>query len=441
MLTRDLATWAQDLSASLSAVTSSAVPKRVVFDSRAIRPGDLFVALQTGQRDGHEFAESAVEAGAIAVLASQPVSVPSLQVSDTLIALQNLGRLHRDAVPGKVFALTGSMGKTTTRRLLHSILSQRNSVLATEGNYNNHIGVPLTLCRYADEQDVVLEMGANHQGEIAVLRQIARPDVVGITLAGPAHLEGFGGMDGVVLGKGEILDELPSHGTAVLNADDSAFETWRERVGDRRVISFGLGRGDVQAQKIQGNQFVLSLGEQSSTVKLALPGQHQIQNALCAAAMAHADQVSLRDIVAGLQAVQPEAGRGQVLRRGQVSLIDDTYNANPEAMRAALQVLLAQDPNGLAILGEMRELGEFSEQAHREVGKIARELGLTRLWTLEPNIAEGFGAPAELFEDHVQIAQALDALLDAPDSEQWVLVKGSRGAAMERCFTHWKGEA
>jgi len=309
--------------------------------------------------------------------------------------------------------------------------------LATEGNYNNHIGVPLTLCRYTDEQDVVLEMGANHQGEIALLRQIARPDVVGITLAGPAHLEGFGGMDGVVRGKGEILDELPTHGAAVLNADDPAFETWRERVGDRRVISFGLGRGDVQAQEIQGSQFVLSLGDQAATVTLALPGQHQIQNALCAAAMAHADGVSLGQIIAGLQAVQPEAGRGQVLRRGSVSLIDETYTANPEALRAALQVLLAQDPDGLAILGEMRELGEVSEQANRDVGKTARELGLTRLWTLEPNIAKGFGASAELFEDHNQIAQALDAL----DSEQWVLVKGSRGAAMERCFTHWKEEA
>ncbi len=437
MLRRDLASWAQDLNANLNGAVSGAVPERVVFDSRAIRPGDLFVALQTGQRDGHEFAESAIETGAVAVLASQPVPVPSIQVPDTLAALQTLGGLHRKAVPGKVFALTGSMGKTTTRRLLHSILSQRSSVLATEGNYNNHIGVPLTLCRYTDEQDVVLEMGANHQGEIALLRQIARPDVVGITLAGPAHLEGFGGMDGVVQGKGEILDELPTHGTAVLNVDDPAFETWRERLGDRRLISFGLGRGDVQAREIQGRQFVLSLGDQAAIVALALPGQHQIQNALCAAAMAHADGVSLSHIVAGLQAVQPEAGRGQVLRRGSVSLIDDTYNANPEAMRAALQVLLAQDPNGLAILGEMRELGEVSEQAHREVGKTARELGLTRLWTLEPNIAEGFGAEAELFEDHVQIAQALDAL----DSEQWVLVKGSRGAAMERCFTHWKEEA
>ena len=437
MLRRDLATWAQDLNANLNGAVSSAVPQRVVFDSRAIRTGDLFVALQTGQRDGHEFAESAIEAGAVAVLASQPVPVPSIQVPDTLAALQTLGGLHRKSVPGTVFALTGSMGKTTTRRLLHSILSQRGSVLATDGNYNNHIGVPLTLCRYTDEQDVVLEMGANHQGEIALLRQIARPDVVGITLAGPAHLEGFGGMDGVVRGKGEILDELPTHGAAVLNADDPAFETWRERVGDRRVISFGLGHGDVQAQEIQGSQFVLSLGDQAATVTLALPGQHQIQNALCAAAMAHADGVSLGQIVAGLQAVQPEAGRGQVLRRGSVSLIDDTYNANPEAMRAALQVLLAQDPTGLAILGEMRELGEVSEQAHREVGKTARELGLTRLWTLEPNIAAGFGAEAELFEDHDQIAQALDAL----DSEQWVLVKGSRGAAMERCFTHWKEEA
>lgn len=437
MLKHDLAIWAQELNANLSGVVPSAVPLRVVFDSRAISKGDLFVALQTGQRDGHEFAESAVQAGALAVLASQSVPVPSLQVPDTLSALQTLGGLHRDAVPGKVFALTGSMGKTTTRRLLHSILDQRGSVLATEGNYNNHIGVPLTLCRYTDEQDVVLEMGANHQGEIAVLRQIVRPDVVGITLAGPAHLEGFGGIDGVVRGKGEILDELPVHGTAVLNADDPAFETWRDRVGDRRVISFGLGRGDVQAQKIQGSEFVLSLGDQAAAVTLALPGRHQIQNALCAAAMACADGVSLSHIVAGLQAVHPEAGRGQVLRHGSVSLIDDTYNANPEAMRAALQVLLAQDPKGLAILGEMRELGDVSEQAHREVGKTARELGLTRLWTLEPNIAEGFGASAELFEDHSQIAQALDAL----DSEQWVLVKGSRGAAMERCFTHWKEEA
>ena len=403
------------------------------FNSQAILPGQVFVALRGGQRDGHEFCAQALDAGAALCLVEQSIEGPHIQVQDTLQALVDIAKAHRQAVPGRVFAMTGSMGKTTTRRLLTAILRQRSATLATQGNYNNHIGVPLTLSRYVDQHDVVLEMGANHQGEIAQLRQIGRPDIVAITLAGRAHLEGFGGIAGVIKGKGEILDELPPGGCAVLNADDPAYDTWRARVGQGRVVSFGLGHADVMARNISGVSFELVLGEQSIAVTLQLPGAHQINNALCAAAMAYADGLTAQQIKAGLESVEPEAGRGRRIQHAGITLIDDTYNANPDAMIAAVSSLLAEDPAGLAILGEMKELGEASEAAHHEVGERARELGLTRLWTTHPAIARGFGPQAQQFENPMAIQAALDSLT----GQHRVLVKGSRSAAMEGCFAHW----
>ena len=403
------------------------------FDSRQMQPGSVFVALATGARDGHDFVSTAFEQGAALALVQHRVDGPHVCVPDTLQALQAIARAHREAVAGRVFAITGSMGKTTTRRLLQAILSQRAKVLATEGNYNNHIGVPLTLCRYRDQQDVVLEMGANHQGEIGELRAIGRPHIVAITLAGRAHLEGFGGIEGVIQGKGEILDHLPAEGVAVLNAEDPAFERWSKRAGAARVVSFGEG-GVVRAEHIQDRQFQLVIADQHISINLQLAGRHQINNALCAAAMAYADGVSMEHIRAGLESVPPEAGRGQRLKRGSITLIDDTYNANPDAMHAAVRALLSEDPQGIAVLGAMRELGRESQAAHHEVGAQARAMGLQHLWTMDPNIAKGFGPGAQVFADPESIQAALDGL----EGQHRVLIKGSRGAAMERCFAHWK---
>ena len=405
----------------------------IQFNSQNVAPGQVFLALVGGARDGHEFCQSALAAGASLCVVSQPIDGPHILVADTQVALEQIAIAHRQAVPGRVFAMTGSMGKTTTRRLLAAILQQRNSVLSTQGNYNNHIGVPLTLSRYTDQHNVVLEMGANHQGEIAGLRALGRPDIVAITLAGRAHLEGFGGLSGVVKGKGEILDELPADGCAVLNADDAAFETWCERVGSARVISFGIQAGDVRASQIQGSSFTLSHQQDLCVVNLQLPGQHQINNALCAAAMALADGVSMAQIKAGLESIQPESGRGRRITRGSTTLIDDTYNANPDAMIAAVRALISEAPEGLAVLGQMKELGAASESAHLEVGEQARALGLTRLWTTDRGIAQGFGSQARYFENPKAIQSALDELT----GRQMVLVKGSRSAAMEVCFAHW----
>lgn len=407
----------------------------IEFDSRKMRPGSVFVALTTGARDGHEFVEAAFAAGAALALVQRPIDHPHVLVPDTLEALQAVGSVHRDAMPTPVYALTGSMGKTTTRRLLQAILAQRGSVLATQGNFNNHIGVPLTLARFKDESQIVLEMGANHQGEIAVLRALGRPTIVAITMAGRAHLEGFGGISGVIQGKGEILDDLPAEGVAVLNAQDAAFETWVARVGDRRVVSFGEG-GHVQAENIKDGYFDLVIGDQRVSIALQLPGRHQINNALCAAAMAHAGGASLAQIASGLESVQPESGRGRRITHRGITLIDDSYNANPDAMNVAVAALVAEDPAGIAILGEMRELGEASEAAHVEVGQKAREAGLKHLWTMNQPMAQGFGDHARRFDSVESIQAALDALEGAAT----VLVKGSRGAAMERCFAHWKIE-
>lgn len=404
-----------------------------VFNSAQVQPGQLFIALTTGARDGHEFCADALGRGAVLCITDRPIDGPHIQVDDTLAALQAIGRAHRHAVPGRVFAMTGSMGKTTTRRFLEAILSRRGPVLATRGNYNNHIGVPLTLSRYRDEQDVVLEMGANHQGEIAELRALGSPDIVAITLAGRAHLEGFGGIEGVIKGKGEILDDLPADGCAVLNADDAAFDTWQARVAGGRIVTFGRTQADVLAADVTGSQFTLQIGANAISVTLQIPGDHQINNALCAAAMAYADGVELRDIQAGLESVEPEAGRGRRHRHGLITLIDDSYNANPDAMNAAVRALVAESTSALAILGPMAELGQESDQAHREVGAQAQAAGLTELWTTDARIAQGFGAEARLFESVKSIQAALDDIKD----QRLVLVKGSRSAAMEGCFAHW----
>lgn len=414
---------------------------RVVTDSREVRPGDLFVALRGERFDAHDFVASAARMGAVAALVDQPVpdaAVPMLCVADTLAALQQLARAWRQRFSVPVIAVTGSNGKTTTKQLLASVCAARGAVLATRGNLNNHIGLPLTLLELrAMHRSAVIEMGANHLGEIAQLTAITQPDVGVITQAGDAHLEGFGSREGVARGKGELFAGLPAHGIAAINVDDAFAPLWRDLARGRQ-IGFGLhARADVRAEAItadaQGSRFTLVVPGGQAAVRLPLAGRHNVMNALAAAACGVAIGLDADVIAEGLSRVQGAQGRVSWKRATQgARVIDDSYNANPTSMQAGLELLAQQPAPRWAVLGAMAELGAQSGALHEACARHARVLGIEHLLALQPaaaDYARGFGAGARAFED----VDALNAVLQAeltPDAT--VLVKGSRSARMER---------
>ena len=429
MLERTLMRWAREVGGKLHR-RSVEMPKRVLMNSADCTEGDLFVALRGGRRDGHEFIADAKARGARVLGETNECDI---QVPDSMAALRAMGAIHRCELQW-VVAITGSMGKTTTRRLVQAAFNacMPKPTLATQGNYNNHLGVPLTLTRASTERQAVLELGANHQGEIDQLARLVRPHVGAITLAGPAHLEGFGGLAGVVKGKGEILDHIEPGGTAVLNRDDAAFGTWAARASRVNVLSFGLdAAADVRGQQGPRGWQVAYLG-QLLDLELSLEGDHQIMNALCALAVCLASGLALDESLKAMSGVMPESGRGRTLRLTTgANLIDDSYNANPQAMRAAIAQLLSQSARGIAVLGSMYELGDSADQMHRELGAYCKSAGVKTLVTTDPRIAEGFGPGAQQFDSQSEVAAWIEANTQGAD---WLLVKGSRGARMERCF-------
>lgn len=415
-------------------------------DSRRARPGQLFVALRGPHFDGHAFAAQAAEGGAAALLVSRELAVdlPQVRVPDTRVALGRLAGAWRDRLPARVVAVTGSNGKTTTKEMLAAGLARLGRVAATRGNLNNDIGLPLTLLSARDEDFLVLEMGANHPGEIAALTRLGRPDVALITHAGRAHLEGFGSLEGVARAKGEIFEGLAPDGCGVLNADDPWVGLWRELVGPRRQIAFGLNPpADFHAEAPAG---ALTFGPEGfrcryevvtprgpMTLELALPGRHNLRNALAALAVAEALGLDLPAFAEGLATLGPVPGRLQPRAgRGGARLIDDTYNANPDSVGAALEVLGALPGRRWLLLGDLGELGPGAAELHRELGLRAREAGVARLWavgTLSREAVEVFGTEGRHFPDQEALVAALEGLLGEEDV---VLIKGSRAAAMER---------
>ena len=417
---------------------------RVVTDSRSLQPGDLFVALQGEKFDGHAFVAAAQAAGAAGAIVSRRIdtALPQILVADTLLALQDYAAAWRRRFDLPVVAVTGSNGKTTTKQLLAAVFAARGPVLATQGNLNNHIGVPLTLLSLrAEHRTAVIEMGANHLGEIALLTRLAQPDVGVITQAGDAHLEGFGSREGVARGKGELFAGLDG-GVAVINADDVYAPLWQQLAAHAGVIRFGFAEGaTVRAQRLQpfpeesptGTQFLLCAPEGSITVRLPLPGRHNVANALAAAGCGVALGMDLKDIAEGLAAVQAPSGRlsWKITVQG-ARLLDDSYNANPTSLRAGLELLAGMQGERWAILGGMAELGADAEQLHAEAGRLAKKLGIERLLTLGPlarAAAEGFGDGAEAYDDIEALAVAASRQLHG---EAVVLVKGSRSSRMER---------
>jgi UDP-N-acetylmuramoyl-tripeptide--D-alanyl-D-alanine ligase len=418
----------------------------VITDSRTMEPGALFVALRGDRFDAHEFVPEALERGAAGALVARriPVPLPQVVVPDVLAGLSAFATAWRRDYAGTVVGLTGSNGKTTTKEMIGAILQGVGPSLVTRGNLNNHIGVPLTLCRLeATHRYAVIEMGANHQGEIAHLASIARPDVGLVVNAGPAHLEGFGGMEGVARGKGEMFAALGPDQTAVINADDRYATFWHGLArAAGRVITFGMHeRADFAAASVREGssgqgpslEFELACPLGRRRVLLALAGEHNVMNALAAAAAAHAAGAGLDAIVDGLSGMRAVSGRLEFKAlAGGGRLIDDSYNANPGSVRAGLRALEQIGGERWLVLGEMRELGEDSSQLHAEIGGFARECGVARLFAVGEearHAVESFGAGATWFAGVEDLSSALRAEL-APGVT--VLVKGSRSNRLER---------
>lgn len=409
-------------------------------DSRAVAPGQLFVALKGERFDAHEFLEQARGNGAVGAMVSRDcdIQLPLLRVDDTRRGLGQLAEAWRLRFDLPVVAVTGSNGKTTVKEMITAALAQAGAVLATRGNLNNDIGVPLTLLRLGDEHRfAVIEMGANHAGEIAYLTALAHPQVAVITNAGPAHLEGFGSIEGVARAKGEIFSGLDAIGTAIINADDAFAETWYRLAGHARILRFGLGaNADVTADwqpQDGGSRMVVHTPDGSAELLLPLPGRHNVANALAAIAAALACGVALDSVCAGLAQLQPVAGRLHMRAgSGGLQVLDDTYNANPGSLGPGLAVLAGQTGGKWLVLGDMLELGGEGEALHRQAGRMARGAGVDGLYALgelAAHAATEFGDGAHHFDDWQDLVRTLRRQCVGPGT---VLVKGSRGMHLER---------
>lgn len=432
-----LSQWAAACQGTL--IGDDQVIAEVSTDSRTVNAGDVYVALVGELFDGHSYVPTAIHKQASAIVVQQAVTecpVPQVVVSDTRKALGYLAGLLRTAFDGQVVAITGSAGKTSTRSMLQHIFDQQPGLLATQGNFNNDIGVPKTWFRLSDQhQRVLLEMGASGVGEIEWMTHFSRPHISLLLNASEAHAGGFGGLDKVRQAKGEILEGTERDGGCVLNHDDPGYQGWLKRAVDRRVISFGQhSRADVCLLSFQasgaGSEFTLSLPDGDISVSWPMLGKHMALNAAAAAATAWLAGVSPLDIAEGLSQMQPEPGRLEPLvsEHGGM-LIHDAYNASPASVKAAIDVLAEQGSDTLLIFGDMGELGSESQALHHDLGVYARGR-IQSLWTLGKEsvaTAEAFGGRS--FEN---LTQLLDALPSRLTETTAVLVKGSRSAGMER---------
>ncbi|WP_350580095.1 UDP-N-acetylmuramoyl-tripeptide--D-alanyl-D-alanine ligase [Pseudomonas sp. HY2-MNA-CIBAN-0224] len=414
----------------------------VSIDSRAIAQGELFIALTGPRFDGHDYLNDVAEKGAVAALVEREVpesALPQLVVKDTRVALGQLGALNRAGYDKPVAAITGSSGKTTVKEMLACILRTRGPVLATKGNLNNDLGVPLTLLELTREHtSAVIELGASRIGEIAYTVAMTKPHVAVLNNAGTAHVGEFGGPDKIVEAKGEIIEGLEADGIAVLNLDDKAFAIWHARAAGRQVLSFSLKNpeadfyaSDMSLDARGCPRFTLHSPQGIEPVQINLLGTHNVANALAAAAAAHALGVSLFGIKTGLEAVQPVKGRAvaQVTSTG-LRIIDDTYNANPTSMCAAVDILAAFSGRTVLVLGDIGELGEWAEQGHREVGAYAADK-VSALYAVGPLMAHAVAAFGHQARHFANQADLITALRTEHEKNTTILIKGSRSAAME----------
>lgn len=432
---------AQACSGAIAPSEASRTIQSVSIDTRTLGLNALFVALPGERVDGHDLLEQAQIAGAAAALVQRPVScaLPQIIVGDTQLALGQIARAWRKEMPAQRLALTGSNGKTTVKTLLHSILSQQASCLATAGNYNNELGLPLTLLTLRQEHEfAVLEMGAGKAGDIAYLAELAEPSIALVNNAMAAHLERLGSIRGVAEEKAAIYRALRSSGLAVINADDPHREVFEQAAKHVRHSYFSLtdASADFYASNIDlGEHCRFTLHSPMGEVAITLPllGEHNVRNALAAAAMAYGAGASLKQIATGLAAVQPVSGRLQLqAQSGGWNLLNDSYNANPGSLLAGMQALCTLPGQAWVVLGNMAELGEDALAMHRQIGVSAREMGVAKLWChgeLAAEAAKAAGAIGRNFDSLEQLAEALQSSLQAGTN---VLLKGSRSARMER---------
>ena len=413
-------------------------------DSRKCDHDSLFIALKGERFDAHEFANKAVENGAKALLVSTqlPLNVPQVVVSDTHKALGQLGRFVCQQVAPIAVALTGSNGKTSVKEMVATILSQQFQVLFTAGNFNNDIGVPLTLLRLsAGDQYGVFELGANHKGEIDYTSALVQPQVALVNNIGSAHLEGFGSVEGIAEAKSEIFNHLKQDGVAVINADDAFAEFMSAKAAGFKQLHFSRVQGikaDVRATDLKADihgcyAFNLEYLTQSIAVQLPLAGIHQVSNALAAACMCIALGLDLTKVASGLSLLQPVKGRMMPKVLGRFLIVDDSYNANPSSVQAAISWLQQRDNYRCLVLGDLGELGDNAAPLHEQLGQQAKLANIDALYccgSLSANTSKAFGSTH--FQDVTALAQALIAQLNQLPGEATILVKGSRSAAMER---------
>ena len=420
-------------------------------DSRSIKQGELFFALRGINFDGHRFCDAAIERGGGGAIVEHEIAapagtaVPLIKVPDSLTALGDLANWWRKRHSIPLIAIVGSTGKTTTKEMAAGILETRYRVMKNEGNFNNLIGLPLSLLQINSRHDVaILEMGMNRKGEIRRLTEIAEPNTGILTNVGPVHLEGVGSIEGVMEAKGELVEEMDTQGRLIFNADDPLVTELGKRFPGERT-SFGVDNpADWMAHDISraggGNvSFALQGPAGQTPIALQLMGRHQIYNALAAAAAAFAQGIGMEEIKRGLEAFQPPPMRMEIITLGQgITIINDAYNANPKSMEAALLALAeAKGGKKIAVLGDMWELGPYAEQAHRELGRAVQEHGIDALFLLgqfAPRVVQGAKEagmdPQEIYlgKDHRDVALRLAQLAKKGD---WVLLKGSRIMKME----------
>ena len=452
---------------------------RIITDTRKIEKGDIFLAIKGDNFDGHDYVQTAKDKGAVLAIVSRAVEsdLPQLVVTDTKLALGKLGAYRRDQHPNlKVVAITGSSGKTTAKEMLGSILNRIAPTLITRGNLNNDLGVPMMLLELTDDHRyAVMELGANHVGEIAYTTQLVKPDVACVLNIGTAHLGEFGGRDNIAKTKSEIYQGLSNTGTAIVPFGDDYFDTLLNHAQQftRNILTFGerdvsladagvdmqqakeigltdedtvLLMGDVFADDVEvGNTSAFSLNFnfeideiESQNVSLNFAGEHNISNALAAAACAQALGLSIDDIAKGLDAAKPAKGRLNFIEFGKHTLIDDTYNANPSAVVAATQVLVSQGAPTMLVLGDIGELGDAAQEEHRKLGEAIAASGVTVLYTvgeLTPVTvaqAQAYGMQAQAYPDKATLLAAIKDKLASSDDAWHILFKGSRYMMMEQ---------
>ena len=444
---------AQFAGGSISCGDETVMVNKISTDSRTLKPGELFVAVRGKNFDGHNFIESAAKAGAVGAIVESTwngkvfKNFAVIRAKDTLQAYQELSANYRKSLQLKVVAITGSNGKTSTKDFAAAVLARRFRVTKTEGNFNNHVGLPRTILEAKSGDEVaVWEIGMNHPGEIAALAKLAAPDVAILTNIGVAHIEFMGSREKIAEEKGALAEAVDTDGTVILNADDPFTGNIATRARGK-VILAGTAAGTIRADEIThsgtGTDFTIFEDAHRCRAQLSVPGLHMVQNALLAVAAGRVFGLSLEDCAAGLVAAPLTKARSQIKDIGGVQFLDDSYNANPDSMKAALRTLVELDADGkrIAVLGEMRELGEESERGHREVGETAAALKIDQLIAIG-DVAAAIADAARLagLRKTTVVNSASDAaelLREIAAPGDLILIKGSRAARTEEVIEHF----